>query len=114
MALRLAPTVHGKGDNNFMPTFVAAARKNGKSAYVDDGSNVWPAVSRADADAAELYKLALENPIPGKVLHGVEEQGVSWKDIAATIGKQLNLPIISIKAGEEAIAHFGLLGNLSM
>lgn len=109
MALRLAPTVYGKGDNNFMPTFVAAARKNGKSAYIGNGCNVWPTVARADA--ARLYKLALEHPIPGTVLHGVHEPGVLWKDIATCIGKQLNLPTVSIQAGEEAVAHFGLLGN---
>lgn len=110
MALRLPPTVHGKGDRAFIPAVVAAAQAHSRSAYVNEGTNHWPAVHRLDA--ARLYRLALENPVAGKVLHAIQEQGIPFKDIASVIAKQLSLPLVSLPPGPEADAHFGFLGVL--
>lgn len=110
MALRLSPTVHGKGDGAFIPMIIASARKNGKSAYVDAGNTRWSAVHRLDA--AHLVRLALEKPKAGIALHAGGEEGVIFKDIATIIGKKLNLPVESIPSGEAAFAHFGFLGGL--
>lgn len=107
----LSPAVHGEGDKHaFIPILIDIARTKGVSAYVGDGSNRWPAIHRLDA--AKLYRLALEKAPAGSSLFGRAEEGVRFYDIAETIGKQLNLPVVSISR-EEAEVHFGFLGILA-
>ncbi|RVT66926.1 SDR family oxidoreductase [Niallia taxi] len=106
----LAPSVHGNGDKGFVPNLINIARNKGVSAYVGDGSNRWTAIHRLDA--AHLYRLALEKAPAGTLLDGVADEGVPFRDIATVIGKQLNLPIISISQ-EETAEHFGFLGSLA-
>ncbi|MEP7288749.1 MAG: SDR family oxidoreductase [Chloroflexota bacterium] len=105
-SVRLAPTVHGDGDHGFVAALVNIARAKGVSGYVGNGSNHWPAVHRLDA--AQLFRLALEKAPAGSVLHGVTDKGVPTRTIAETIGRQLNLPVVSIPP-EEAGNHFGWL-----
>ena len=102
--IRLSPSVHGDGDHGFIPILINTAREKGVSAYVGDGLNRWTAVHRLDA--AQLYRLALENATAGTRFHGVAEEGIAFKDIAEVIGKQLNIPVVS-KSTEEAADHFG-------
>ena len=107
--VRLPPTVHGAGDSGFMSRIVEIARTTGISGYVGEGTNRWPAVHRADA--AHLFRLALESAPAGSVLHGVAETGVAIRDVAAVIGSRLKVPVRSIPA-EDALEHFGWLGGL--
>ncbi|MCP2243925.1 3-beta hydroxysteroid dehydrogenase [Lentzea aerocolonigenes] len=102
--VRLAPTVHGLGDYGFIPALIAAARRSGVSAYIGDGTNRWPAVHRADA--AGLFRLALEKAPAGTVLHGVGESAVTIRSIAEQIAEMLDIPTASLTI-ERAAEHLG-------
>jgi nucleoside-diphosphate-sugar epimerase len=106
--VRLPPTNHGDGDNGFMATLVGIARERGVSGYIGDGANRWPAVHRLDS--ARLFRLALEQAPAGSTLHAVAEEGVPIREIAETIGRRLELPVVSVSP-EDAGEHFTWLGG---
>jgi len=103
--VRLPPTVHGDGDHGFVPLLIKLANEKQQAAYIGDGGNRWPAVHRLDA--AKLYRLALETPVEiGTRYHAVAEEGVEFKQIAETIGKQLGFSVSS-KNEAAAADYFG-------
>ena len=106
--LRLPPTVHGDGDNGFMAALVGLARQHGNAAYVGDGANRWPAVHRLDA--ASLFRLAVEQAPARSVLHAVADEGVAIRDIAGVFSRQLDVPLVSIPAGDGP-ERFGFLAG---
>ena len=57
-------------------------------------------------DAAHLFRLAVEGAPAGSRLHGVADEGVPLRDIAAVIGRHLGLPVVAV-APEDAEEHFG-------
>ncbi len=101
--VRLPPSVHGDDKHGFIPTLINIASTKGISAYINDGTNCYSAVHREDA--AKLFRLAVEKAPAGSILHGVAEEGVLFKDIAAAIGHRLNLPVTSLSR-EAAEKHF--------
>ncbi|MCP2168773.1 SDR family oxidoreductase [Goodfellowiella coeruleoviolacea] len=105
--VRLAPTVHGEGDRGFIAELAGVARAKGVSGYVGDGASRWPAVHVSDA--ARLFRLAVERAPAGSVLHGAAEEGVAIRAVAEVIGRQLDVPVVSV-AAEDAGGHFGWLG----
>jgi nucleoside-diphosphate-sugar epimerase len=102
----LPRTVHGDGDRHgFIARLVGIARDTGVSGYPGDGSNRWPAVHVLDA--ANLFRLAVEQAPAGSRLHAVGDEGVPVREIAEVIGRHLNLPTASVPAAE-----FGWLGQI--
>lgn len=112
--VRLAPSVHGHGDKGLVPMIAKAARKQGKAFYVGEGENRWCGVHRDDA--ASLFRLALEEGVPGGVYHGVGDDGLAFKRIAQIIGDKLGLPTCSKTLREASralgwIAPFAAVDN---
>lgn len=101
--IRLPPSVHDKGDYGFIPSIISLARKNGISAYPNDGENHWCAVHRLDA--AKAFRLAIEKGYKGALYNVVGDQGIKLKAIATLIGETLNLPVKPV-AGDELAKHF--------
>ena len=98
--------MHGDGDRHgFIARMIAFARKAGVSGYVGDGSSRWPAVHVLDA--AHLFRLAVEQAPAGSRLHAVSDEGVPIRDIAAVIGRHLNLPTASVPPED-----YGFLGQI--
>lgn len=101
--IRLAPSVHDKGDSGFIPFIINQARKNGVSAYPDKGNNHWTGVHRLDA--AKAFRLAVEKGHKGALYNIVGDNGIEIKKIAELIGERLNLPVKSV-SGDELKEHF--------
>ncbi len=103
------PQVHDTRKQGLVTWLIQIARTTGVSAYVGDGANRWAAAPLPDV--AHLYRLVVENTAPGfHVYHAVEEEGVSLRGIAETIGKGMGLPVKSLTS-DEAGAHFSWLGH---
>jgi len=108
IAIRFAPSVHGHGDWGFVRWLADAARKQGVSGYIGDGTSEWSAVHVSDT--ARLIRLGLEGAPGGTRLHAVAEQTITTKAIAEALGEALGLPVTSIDPAD-AGAHFGVVGH---
>jgi nucleoside-diphosphate-sugar epimerase len=105
--LRLPPVVHSSLDKyGFIPILINIARTTGRSGYVGEGANRWPAGHTLDV--ARLYRLAVEGAPAGSRLHAVDDEGIPFRQIAETISRHLGVPTASIPA-DEVPAHFGFV-----
>lgn len=108
--VRLSPSVHGETDRHgFVPRLIQIAREKGVAGYPGDGTSRWTAVHVLDA--ARLFRLGIEKAPAGSVLHAVGDEALPVRDIAAAIGRGLDLPVASIPPAE-AEAHFTWLAPL--
>ena len=111
VAIVRLPQVHDTRRQGLVTMVIQIAREKGVSAYVGDGANRWAAGPLKDV--ARLYRLAVEKTGAGvTTYHAVQEEGVSLRDIAETIGKGLKVPLVSIPA-EKAGEHFGMFGRFA-
>jgi nucleoside-diphosphate-sugar epimerase len=112
VAIVRLPQVHDTRKQGLVPLLTQVAREKGVSAYVGNGAARWAAAPLKDV--AHLYRLALEKTGVGvTTYHAVQEEGVSLRDIAETIGKGLRVPVVSIPA-EKAGEHFGMFGHFAI
>ncbi|WP_130736503.1 SDR family oxidoreductase [Flavobacterium sp. J27] len=101
--IRLAPSVHDKGDKGFVPFIIEQARKKGCAAYPNEGLNRWTAVHRLDA--AKAFRLAIEKGLQGALYNVIGENSITIKSIATQISTKLNLPLVAL-SNEETAKHF--------
>ena len=100
----IPPVTHSSRDKHgFIPMLIKIARDSGVSGYVDQGANRWPAGHTLDV--AALYPLALEKALAGAQLYAATEDGIPVREIAETIARRLDIPAVSIPAGQAA-DHF--------
>ena len=93
-AVRLPRTVHNRGSGGFAGMLTQIARRTGVSGYPGDGTQRWPAVHALDA--AVLFRLALETAPAGTSWHAVADEGDPVREIAAVIGRRLELPVQAV------------------
>ncbi|MDR5816991.1 SDR family oxidoreductase [Caballeronia sp. LZ033] len=98
------PQVHDPFRQGLITPLIGIAREKGVCAYVGDGANRWPAGHRSDV--ARVYRLAIEKAERGARYHAVGEEGVSARDIMESLGRGMQLPVVSITPAE-AQDHFG-------
>jgi nucleoside-diphosphate-sugar epimerase len=111
VAIVRLPQVHDTRKQGLVTVVIQIAREKGESVYVGNGANRWAAAPLQDV--AHLYRLAVEKTGPGlTTYHAVQEEGVSLRDVAETIGKGLKVPPVSIPA-EKAGEHFGFFGHFA-
>lgn len=109
--VRIPPIAHSTTDAGFLPLLIGLAKEKGVVGYPGDGANHWPAVH--SRDLAVLFRLALESGPAGKSWHGIESDGIRFREIADAIGSRLGLPVVSIPADVLMLpGYFGFLANL--
>lgn len=102
-AVRMPRTVHNQGAGGFAGLLTDQARRTGISGYPGDGTQRWPAVHALDA--AVLFRMVLESAPAGTCWHAVADEGDAVRDIAAVIGRRLDLPVQSMPV--ESFGPFG-------
>jgi len=109
--VRIPPIAHSTTDAGFLQLLIGLAKEKGVIGYPGDGANLWPAVH--GRDLASLFRLALEKSPAGKNWHGIEDEGVKFREIAEAIGSRLSVPAVSIPADVLMLpGYFGFLANL--
>lgn len=103
--VRLAPSVHDKGDHGFVPLLIGIAREKGASGTVGEGDNRWASVHRLDA--ARVFRLALERGAIGARYHAVADEAIPFREIAAAIARRLEVPLTLLMSPDAVAAHFG-------
>jgi nucleoside-diphosphate-sugar epimerase len=98
------PQVHNPLRQGLITPLIGMMRDKGVAAYIGDGQNRWAAGHLSDV--ARLYRLAVEAGERGARYHAVGEEGVRSKDIVETLGRGLNLPVVSIEPAD-APNYFG-------
>jgi nucleoside-diphosphate-sugar epimerase len=100
----IPPVTHSTRDRHgFIPMLIKIARDTGVSGYVGEGANRWPAGHTLDV--ASLFRLTLDKAPAGAQLYAATEEGITVREVAETIGRHLEIPAVSVPAGQAA-GHF--------
>ena len=110
--VRLPLIAHDTTDTaGFLPQLIALAKDKGFAGYPGDGANMWTAVHIRDV--ASLFRLALERGPAGRYWHAVQDEGLSFREIAEAIGGRLGRPAVSVPVDELVLpGYFGFLANI--
>ncbi|WP_202880449.1 hypothetical protein [Sinorhizobium meliloti] len=109
--VRIPPIAHSTTDAGFLQLLIGLAREKGVIGYPGDGANLWPAVHARDL--ASLFRLALEKGPAGKYWHGIEGDGIRFREIAEALGSRMGVPAVPVPADVLMLpAFFGFLANL--
>lgn len=98
------PQVHNPLRQGLVTPLVEVARDKRVVAYVGEGRNRWPAGHLSDV--VRLFRLAVEAGERGARYHAVGETGITLREIAEALGRNMRLPVVSL-APADAAAHFG-------
>ncbi|GAA5192563.1 SDR family oxidoreductase [Rugosimonospora acidiphila] len=97
--------VYGRNGSSLLATLLSAAREHGVSSYVGSGEARWSTV-HVD-DVADLFVRVVRAGVSaGGVVHAVEAQAVTWREIAEAIGRNVGVPAVALTL-EQAAAAFG-------
>ena len=107
---RLAPTVHGDGDQGWVPLACLKAKEMGYMGYVGDGQGRISAGHISDVAQmyAKILQKATTDGLKGKYYHGVGEGSVETKDLSEAIGRRLGVEVRSISM-EKMKEDFGFI-----
>ena len=101
--IRLASFVYGHGGSVFLPVLLAAAKRDGRSIYVDQGTARTSAV-HVDA-AADAYVAALEKARAGAIYHVASDEEPTIKEIAEAVALAVGgVPSVSVSLEQAATA----------
>jgi nucleoside-diphosphate-sugar epimerase len=105
--VRIPPITHSKLDRHgFARVLIEIARETGIAGYPGDGANRWPAGHTLDV--GRLFRLAVELAPAGTRWHAAGDEGIPVREIAASIGRHLDIPTASIP-DDQMQAHFRFL-----
>ncbi len=106
IAMRLPVLVYGHGGSPFVPGLIAAARRDGVSRIVGDGSNRLSSV-HVD-DAADAYVAALDRGRAGTV-YNVAAETVTGRALAEAVARNTGVSrveTLSLEAAQEVLHPF--------
>ncbi|MEM9798150.1 MAG: NAD-dependent epimerase/dehydratase family protein [Pseudomonadota bacterium] len=100
--LRLASFVHGHGGSIFLPAMVAAARRDGRSIYVGDGT---AGSSTLHVDSAvDAYLATLTRSNAQGIFHVASRHSPSIREIAIAVGRATGTDAVAVSREEASEA----------
>jgi nucleoside-diphosphate-sugar epimerase len=104
--------VYGRNGSTLPTALLSSARADGVSRYVGSGETRWSTV-HVD-DAADLFVRIVETPpSQGTLVHAVEADAATFREIAEAIGRNAGVPAATMTREQAAGAFGPLAGQLT-
>jgi nucleoside-diphosphate-sugar epimerase len=101
--------VYGRNGSGLLTALLSAARTQGASGYVGSGEARWSSV-HVD-DVADLFaKVVDSREAAGLLVHAVEAEAATWREIAEAIARNAGVPAVALTQ-EQAGAALGPLAE---